>query len=88
MLQLEQFRQDLKQYIMIKFFGKQVGGGNVQEIDFIIPFKFTKFEVTSTPSMEFAEATIAGFGEYDAGIGGSYKVNWLNCLMPPNYSNS
>jgi hypothetical protein len=85
-LQLEQFRQDNKQYVQLQFFGRSVGSNNVQTITFIIPFKFNKFEVTSTPSMKYPEADIAGIGEYDPGIGASYKVSWINSVNPPNYT--
>lgn len=86
LVQFEQFRQDFKQYVQVNFYGRQVGGGNIQQIQFVIPFKFNKFEVTSTPGSDFAEADIAGYGVYDPGIGASYQVNWNNSLMPPNYT--
>lgn len=85
-LQAEQFRQDLKQYIQLVFQGRNVGAGNYQSIIFIIPFKFNKFDVTSTPSGDHVTADIAGIGEYDPGIGASYKVLWNNSQYPPNYT--
>lgn len=85
-LQAEQFRSDFKQYIQLQFIGRNVGAGNYQTLTLTIPFKFTKFEVTSTPSSDFVEADIAGVAEYDPGIGGSFKLGWTNNAMPPNYT--
>jgi hypothetical protein len=85
-LQLEQFRQDNKQYLQLNFYGKNVGSNSIQTVTFVIPFKFNKFEVTSTPSMKYPEADIAGIGEYDPGIGSSYKISWNNSFQPANYT--
>jgi hypothetical protein len=85
-IQWENFRQDIKQYVQFNFYGRNVGGGNIQTIQVIIPFKFNKFEVTSTPDADFAQADIAGIGEYDGGIGASWQVNWLNSYQAPNYT--
>lgn len=85
-LQVEQFRSDYKQYIQFQFLGRNVGGGNYQSITLIIPFKYTKFEVTSTPSSDYVEADIAGIAEYDPTIGGSFKLIWNNNTLPPNYT--
>ena len=85
-LQLEQFRQDNKQYVQLNFYGRSVGSNSLQQVTFIIPFKFQTFAVTSTPSMKFPEADIAGIGEYDPGIGASYKMTWNNSVQAPNYT--
>jgi hypothetical protein len=85
-LQMEQFRQNSKQYVQITFYGRNVGGNNLQAITFTIPFKFTKFDVTSTPASKYPEADISGIGEYDPGIGGSYRMSWSNSVYPPTYT--
>jgi len=86
LLQAEQFRQDYKQYIALSLQGRFAGGGNYQTITIIIPFKFNKFDVTSTPEMSAPEVDFAGVGEYDGGIGGSYKIIWGNTHTAPNYT--
>lgn len=85
-VQQEQFRQDAKQYLQLSFYGKNIGSNSVQTINFIIPFKFNKFEPVSTPSMKYPELTFGGIGEYDPGIGASYKVTWNNSLNNPAYT--
>lgn len=85
-VQQEQFRQDAKQYLQLSFYGKNIGSNSIQTIIFIVPFKFNKFEPTSTPSMKYPELDFGGIGEYDPGIGASYKVLWNNSLNPPNYT--
>lgn len=85
-LQAEQFRQDFRQYLQLTFTGRNVGAGNLQTVTIIIPFKFTKFDVVSTPSSDYVEATIAGQGEYDGVIGASYKMVWNNAQQPPAYT--
>jgi hypothetical protein len=86
LIQWENFRQDVKQYVQFNFYGRNVGGGNIQTIQIIIPFKFNKFDVTSTPESDFAEVDFAGIGEYDPGIGASWQINWLNSSHSPSYT--
>jgi len=86
LLQAEQFRQDFKQYLQFTFQGRNVGAGNYQAMNVIIPFKFNKFDVTSTPEMAAPTVDFAGIGEYDAGIGASYKIVWANTRTAPNYT--
>jgi hypothetical protein len=85
-LQAEQFRQDNKQYLVFNFNGRNVGGGNLQQIQVYIPFKYNKFEITSQPDGDQVIADIGGVGEYDPTLGGSYKIVWWNSVMPPNYT--
>ncbi|HVC38041.1 MAG TPA: hypothetical protein VNF46_06515 [Gammaproteobacteria bacterium] len=86
LLQFENWRQDIKQYVQFSFYGQPIGGGNIPTITFIIPFKFNKFEATSTPESDFVQVDLAGFGEYDPGIGASYQISWANSRMAPNYT--
>ncbi len=84
-VQLEQYRQDNKQYVQLSFYGRQVSNNQIQTFTVIIPFKFNKFDPVSVPSGKYPEASIAGIGEYDPGIGASYKLTVLNSIQPPNY---
>jgi len=86
LLQIEQFRQDTKQYIQLSFLGRNVGSGNIQQIQFVIPFKYNKFEVTSTAAMKYPEVDIAGIGEYDPTLGSSYQIQVLNSAQNPAYT--
>lgn len=85
-VQQELWRQDTKQWLQLNFYGKPVGSNVYQTIQFVIPFKFEKFEPSSEPSKKYAELDFAGIGEYNAAIGASYQVNWLNSQQPPNYT--
>ncbi len=85
-LQMEAFRQNTKQYLYIIFTSRTVGAGAQQSIAITIPLKILKFPVSSKPDGDYVEASISGIGEYDPGIGGSYKLVWANSQMPPNFN--
>jgi hypothetical protein len=86
LLQMEQFRQDNKQWVQLVFGARSVGGGNIQQIIFVLPFKFTKFEPTSNPTDKYPTVAISGIAEYEPAIGASYKVQWQNSVQPPSYT--
>lgn len=84
-LQLEQYRQNLVQYITFAFYGTPIGGGNSKTWQFTFPFRWDDFDIVSTPDMERVEATANGRAEYDSGLGGSYKITIIN-QTPPTYT--
>lgn len=86
-VQMEQYRQDNKQYVQLSFYGRQVSNNQIQTFTIIVPFKFNKFDPVSVPSGKYPEASIAGIGEYDPGIGASYKMTVLNSIQNPTYTN-
>src|SRR5450755_361784 len=85
-LQMEAFRQNAKQYLYLLFTSRNVGTTAQQQIAITIPLKILKFPVVSKPDGDYVEATMSGIGEYDPGIGGSYKMVWLNSQQPPSYN--
>jgi len=85
-VQYEKFRSDVKQYLVFKFYGKNTGAGNIFEVDVTIPFKFTKFVETSTPTDKYPMGEFSGIGEYDPAIGASYKISWLNSGWNPSFT--
>lgn len=89
MLQWEQFRQNLKQYLAFQFLGQYIGtsGGTnyFKSWTWTLPMRSDgDFDVTSDPSKGNVYAQAKWRCEYDAGIAAAYKLVVVN-QMPPTY---
>jgi hypothetical protein len=83
-LQLEQYRQNLIQYITFQMLGQAIGGGYNKMWQFTFPVRWEDFDIVSTPDMERVEATVKALAEYDGGLGGSYRLTIIN--QQPTYT--
>jgi len=89
MLQWEQFRQNLKQYLAFQFLGQYIGttGGSAQfkSWTWTLPVRSDgQFDVTSDPAKGNVQAKAMFRTEYDSSLGGSYKLVVVTQL-PPTY---
>lgn len=89
LLQWEQFRQDLKQYISFQFLGQYIGtvSGTAyfKSWTWTIPVRSDGvFDVTSDPSKGIVTAKGSWRAEYDSGIGASAKLVVVSS-KPPTY---
>lgn len=90
LLQYEQFRQNLKQYLAVQFLGQYVGtsAGTAyyKSWTWTLPIRSDGgFDTVSDPTKGNVTATTTWTAEYDSGIGGSYKLVVIS-QMPPNYT--
>lgn len=90
MIQYEQYRQSLKQYLVFQFAGQYIGTSASTTYQkswtWTLPIRSDgDFEVTSEPTKGIVLAKNMQRTEYDAGIGGAYK---LVCVSqnPPTYA--
>jgi hypothetical protein len=89
MLQWEQFRQNLKQYLSFQFLGQYLATISAtayyESWTWTLPIRSDgDFEPTSDPSKGIVTAKAMWRCEYDSGIGGSYKLV-VTTRMPPTY---
>jgi hypothetical protein len=84
-LQLEQHRMNVLQYLTFQLLGQPIGGGNNKLWQWTFPTSWDDFEIESTPDKEHVEATVAATPQYDANLGGSYRLTIIN-QQPPNYT--
>lgn len=88
--QWEQFRQNLKQYLAFQFLGTPIGSvagvPSYKSWTWTMPIKTDgDFDITSEPSKGNVYAKAKWRTEYDAGIGGAYKLVVITQL-PPIYA--
>lgn len=81
-LQWEQWRQNILQYLTFQFLGQAIGGGNNKMWQFTFPCAWDDFEIDSEPSKEHVEASVKTTPQYDANLGGSYKLTIINQQAP------
>lgn len=86
----EQFRQNLKQYLSVQFLGQHIG--NVSATPYFKSWTWTfpvrsdgDFDVTSDPAKGAVEAKAKWRAEYDAVLGGAYKLVIIT-QTPPTYA--
>lgn len=89
LLQYEQFRQNLKQYLAFQFLGQYIGTDSstpyYKSWTWTLPMRSDGvFEITSDPAKAIVTAKANWRAEYDSGIGGSYKLVVVT-QMPPTY---
>lgn len=89
-LQWEQFRQNLKQYLACQFLGQYIGttGGTTYYKSWTFTFPIRSggdFEVDSDPTKAMVTAKGMWRTEYDSGIGGAYKLVVIT-QQPPTYN--
>lgn len=84
-LQLEQYRQNLVQYMTFQFIGTPVGGGNNVLWQLTFPMRYEEFDPESEPSSDHVEVNFKSKAEYDPNLGGAYKLTVIN-QVPPTYT--
>lgn len=84
-LQLEQHRMNVLQYITFRLLGQAIGGGNNKMWQWTFPASWDDFDIDSEPSKEYVEASVQATAQYDSGLGGSYKLTIIN-QAPPTYT--
>lgn len=84
-LQLEQFRMNVLQYISFAFLGQDMGGGNNKSWTFTFPVTWDDFDIDSEPNKENVEASCNATAQYDANLGGAYRLVII-CQQPPVYT--
>lgn len=84
-LQLEQHRMNVLQYITFQLLGQSIGGGNNKMWQWTFPASWDDFDIESTPDKERVEASVSSTSQYDSGLGGSYKLVVVN-QQPPVYA--
>jgi hypothetical protein len=86
-LQLEQYRQFLLQYLTFQFIGPSIGGGFNEQWQFSFPVRYDDFDMESMPEGTNVPATVKLTAELDTvGLGSSYKVT-VNTQQSPVYPN-
>ncbi len=90
LLQWEQFRQNLKQYLSFQFLGSYLG--TVSSTNYFKSWTWTipvksdgTFDITSDPSKGIVTAKATWMAEYDSGIGGAVKLVIVTS-KPPTYA--
>lgn len=89
LLQWEQFRQNLKQYLSFQFLGQYIGtsGGTTyfKSWTWTLPIRSDGvFDISSDPSKGIVTAKASYRAEYDSGIGAAYKLVVVT-QKPPTY---
>lgn len=84
-LQLEQYRMNVLQYVTFQMLGQAIGGGNNKKWEFTFPARWDDFDIESTPDKERVEAKLQSTAEYDSGLGGSYRLTVV-CQQAPTYT--
>jgi len=89
LIQYEQFRQNLKQYLVFQFLGQYIGtvSGAIysKSWTWTVPFKYDgKIGLVSDPKTAIVTAKPKFIAEYDSGIGAAYKLVVIT-QMPPTY---
>jgi hypothetical protein len=87
LLQYEQFRQNLKQYLSFQFLGQYIGTDlstpYYKSWTWTLPMRSDGvFEITSDPAKAIVTAKAHWRTEYDTGIGGSYKLVVVTQMAP------
>lgn len=85
-LQLEQHRMNLLQYLTFKFQGQPIGGGNNKMWQWTFPARWDDFDEDSEPTKERVEVSVMATAEYDSGLGGAYQLTIVD-QQPPTYPN-
>ncbi len=91
MLQYEQFRQGLKQYLAVQFLGQLIGIDSGTQYykswTWTLPVKSDGgFDVTSDPSKGSVTAAATWVCEYDSSLGGSWKLVVVTQVPPATYA--
>lgn len=90
LLQWEQFRQNLKQYLSFQFVGEYVGTDTnpyYKSWTWTLPIRSDGvFDIASDPSKAIVTAKANWRTEYDVSLGASYKLVVITSL-PPTYPN-
>lgn len=81
-LQLEQYRLNLIQYITFQFLGRNLGGGNQSTWQFTFPMRYDDFETESTPEGDHVIGKVKMTPEYDSGLGSTYKITVISQQSP------
>lgn len=81
-LQVEQRRQNLLQYMTFQLLGQAIGGGFSKYWQWSFPFRWEDFDEDSTPDKTNVEATLSATAEYDPNLGGAYKLTIVNQAAP------
>jgi len=84
-LQWEAYRLNTLQYVTFQLLGQAIGGGNNKMWQWTFPASWDDFDIDSEPSKEHVEASVQATSQYDANLGGSYRLTIIN-QQPPNYS--
>lgn len=84
-LQWEQWRMNVLQYITFQLLGQAIGGGNNKMWQWTFPASWDDFDIDSEPSKEHVEASVQATSQYDSGLGGSYRLTIVN-QQPPVYT--
>lgn len=84
-LQWEQFRMNVLQYLTFQLLGQAIGGGNNKMWQWTFPASWDDFDIDSEPSKEHVEASVQATSQYSSALGGSYCLTII-CQQPPNYA--
>lgn len=84
-LQLEQHRRNVLQYITFQLLGQPMGGGYSKMWQWTFPASWDDIDIDSEPNKEYVEASVQATTQYDSGLGGSYKLVIQN-QQPPVYA--
>jgi hypothetical protein len=89
LIQYEQYRQSLKQYLSFQFLGQYIGTASSTTYNkswtWTIPIRSDgDFEITSDPGKGLVTAKGMYRGEYDSGIGAAYRLVVVT-QIPPTY---
>ena len=91
LLQYEQFRQNLKQYLAIQFLGQLIGIDSGTQYykswTWTLPIRSDGgFDTVSDPTKGSVTATATWETEYDANLAGSYKLVVITQVPPATYA--
>lgn len=91
LVQWEQFRQNLKQYLVVTYIGRYIGTAsataNYESWTWTLPYRYDgELTPTSDPTKGQVSAAVMGRTEYDTGIGSSYQLVVIT-QSPPTYPN-
>src|SRR5579859_657326 len=92
LLQYEQFRQNLKQYLVCQFLGQMIGNNAGSPLykswTWTLPIRVDgNFDVTSDPSKGNVQAKAMWRAEYDSGIASAYKLTVITQIPAPIFPN-
>lgn len=81
-LQWEQYRMNILQYLTFQLLGQAIGGGYNKMWQWTFPASWDDIDIDSEPSKEHVEASVEAIAQYDAGLGGSYRLVIINQQAP------
>lgn len=84
-LQLEQHRMNVLQFITFQLLGQPIGGGYNKTWQWTFPCSWDDFDIDSEPNKENVEASVQTTTQYNSTLGGSYKLTIIN-QQPPTYT--